>query len=62
MTVRGTESRREPRDTFLNVRFERSTHRQLAALARRNDRTLAAEIRVAVRDHLERSRDEKEKT
>jgi len=42
----------------LNVRFERSIHRQLAALARRNDRTIAAEIRLAVRDHLERSREE----
>lgn len=53
MTVRGTESRREPKDVFLNVRFEPSTHRRLSKLAGKNDRTIAAEIRVAVKRYLD---------
>lgn len=53
MTVRGTESTREPKDVFLNVRFDRSTHRKLVSLAQRRERTLAAEVRMAVKRHLE---------
>lgn len=44
---------REKKTIFFNVRLEPSLHRKLARLAAKNDRTIAAEMRVAVRRHLE---------
>jgi predicted transcriptional regulator len=38
----------------ISFQVERSTTEQLAELARREDRTLSAEIRRAVREHLEK--------
>lgn len=43
----------EKKSVFFNVRLEPSLHRKLARLAAKNDRTIAAEMRVAVRRHLE---------
>lgn len=43
----------EKKDVFLNVRFEPSIHRKLAQTARKHERTISAEIRMAVRRHLE---------
>lgn len=43
-----------PKDVFFNVRVDAETHRRLAELAARNYRTVAAEIRLAVRERLER--------
>lgn len=46
-------SSEERKDVFLNVRFEPSIHRKLRALARRHERTISAEIRMAVKRHLD---------
>jgi predicted DNA-binding protein len=46
-------SRVERKEVFLNVRFEPSMHRKLIKLARSHERTLAAEIRTAVKRHIE---------
>lgn len=43
-----------PKSIYFNVRLEPAMHRELAALARRNERTLASELRLALRRHLER--------
>lgn len=41
-------------DVFFNIRFKPDLHARLKTVAEKNERTLAAEVRVAVRDHLER--------
>lgn len=46
----------EKKTVFFNVRLEPSLHRELALLAARNDRTIAAEMRVAVRRYLEEAK------
>jgi predicted transcriptional regulator len=42
------------RDVFFNIRLKPDMHRDLARLAKLNERTIAAEIRLAVRERLER--------
>jgi hypothetical protein len=37
---------------------DREPHRQLALLAERNERSLSAEVRLAVREHIEREQEE----
>jgi predicted DNA-binding protein len=55
MTVPGTESTpaEETKSVFFNIRLEPSMHQQLGRLARRNERTLAAEIRMALKRYLD---------
>lgn len=50
------KSRAETKSVFFNIRLEPQMHRELTRLAKRNERTLAAEIRVAVRRHLDEAR------
>ena len=42
----------EKKTVFFNVRLEPSLHRELTRLAEQNDRTVAAEMRVAIRRYL----------
>lgn len=44
----------EKEDVFFNVRLKPDIHARMKALARENERTLAAEVRMAIRDYLER--------
>jgi predicted DNA-binding protein len=41
------------RDVFFNIRLKPEMHERLSTLAKKNERTIAAEIRMAVRQHLE---------
>lgn len=43
-----------PRDVFLTVRVDPETHAALLAQALENERTLAGEIRLALKRYLER--------
>ncbi|HVM69980.1 MAG TPA: ribbon-helix-helix protein, CopG family [Gaiellaceae bacterium] len=47
----------EKKTIFFNVRLEPSLHRELSVLAQKNDRTVAAEMRVAIRRYLEQERE-----
>lgn len=42
------------KDDYLQIRIEPAERKALAALAARNDRTMAAEARRAIRAHLEK--------
>jgi hypothetical protein len=41
------------KSVYFNVRLEPAMHRRLVKLARDNERTLASELRLALRRHLE---------
>lgn len=43
----------ERKETFISLRIEPSLLKRLNQLARRNERTLAGEIRLALRQHLD---------
>lgn len=45
-------------DKFLTVRIPAGEHAELRKLAKRNDRTVAAEVRVAIRDRLNAEKQE----
>lgn len=47
----------KPRPIFVGAKCEPSLKSALAQLARANDRSVSAEFRVAVREHLERARE-----
>jgi predicted transcriptional regulator len=40
---------------FVSLRLDLPTRRQLEKLARKNERTLSGEIRIALRQHLEKA-------
>lgn len=42
------------KDEFLTVRISGDTLRELRALAQRNERTVAGEVRLAITERLER--------
>lgn len=42
-----------PKEVFMTVRLDETTHEQLKQRAAENDRTMAAEIRQALRAYLE---------
>jgi predicted DNA-binding protein len=50
----GRKKRASSEDVFFNIRLDRDLHGRLTDVARRNERTTAAEIRVAIREHLDR--------
>lgn len=54
-----TRERRELKEKFITIRVDDATHRRLIALSRENERTLAGEIRAAIRDRLERQEAER---
>jgi hypothetical protein len=41
-------------DVFFNIRLTREIHEALVAVAAENERTIAGEIRLALREHLRR--------
>ena len=43
-------------DKFLTIRVPADDHKALAELAKRNERTIAAEVRLAIRAALETER------
>lgn len=45
-------------DVFFNIRLKPEMHRELVKLAKENERTTAAEVRLAIRERLERERAE----
>lgn len=48
-------SAQEVDDGFLSIRIDRPTRERLERLARKNERTLSGEIRLALRLHLEQA-------
>lgn len=44
-------------DKFLTVRLDPDVYEDLRALADRNDRTIAGEVRLAIKERLERDTD-----
>ncbi len=42
-------------DKFLTLRLPADLHEQIAAVATKNERTIAGEVRLAIISHLERS-------
>jgi predicted transcriptional regulator len=55
MCAQRAESTKTVEHAFFSVRVDRATHEALEQLARRNDRSIAAELRIAVRDHLSKA-------
>lgn len=51
------KSRSARKSAFLSIRLEPSVRAELERVAAANDRTLAGEIRVAVRRHLDEARE-----
>ena len=51
-----TEAKRIPMGAYV----DRDQHEQLAALAERNERSMSAEVRLALREHIERETEEVE--
>jgi hypothetical protein len=50
----------EKKDVFFNIRLSREVHKALAALAATNERTIAGEIRLALREHLRQLTDDED--
>ena len=50
---RKSRTTEDEKDVFFNIRLRREMHREICELAKRNERTVAAEIRIALRRHLD---------
>jgi TraY domain len=46
--------REEPKRVPMGAYIDREQHRLLAEIARENERSLSAEVRLALREHIER--------
>jgi len=44
---------REAKDVVFNVRLDRATHKRLARLARKHERSIVGELRLALKRYLE---------
>jgi predicted DNA-binding protein len=44
-------------DVFFNIRLKPEMHRRLVEIAKQNERTVSGEVRLALREHLERLED-----
>jgi hypothetical protein len=52
--------REEPKRVPMGAYIDRSQHELLAEIARENERSLSAEVRLALREHIEREQREPE--
>jgi predicted DNA-binding protein len=54
MCAEVNKSRAGSSDIFFNIRMKPEMHARLTEQAKRNERTTAAEVRMAIREYLER--------
>lgn len=52
------ESEHDAKRIPMGAYVDRDQHEQLAALAERNERSMSAEVRLALREHIEREAEE----